>query len=122
MIKIEEKRNKDFEKKRLRSKKHLVVTSDRPRMVVNRTNKYLYVQVIDDAKGKVICSYSSISKDLKGAKLGKNVEAAKQIGEVIGKMLKEKKIKKIAFDRNGLLYHGKIKALADACRAQGIEF
>jgi large subunit ribosomal protein L18 len=70
----------------------------------------------------VICAYSSISKTLEGKKLGKNIEAAKKIATEIGKMLKSKKIKQVAFDRNGLLYHGKVKAFADACREQGIEF
>lgn len=121
MIKLDKKMNGMFEKKRLRSKKHLQTAADRPRMVVNRSNKYLYVQVIDD-KGKVICAYSSISKELEGKRLGKDIKSAKAIGTEIGKKLKAKKVTKVAFDRNGLLYHGKVKALAEACREQGIEF
>lgn len=116
-VKVKKKR---YEKRRLRSKKHLKMAADRPRMIINRSNKYLYVQVVD-ADNKMLCSFSSLSKEL-DKKLGNNVESAKVIGTEIGKKLKAMKITKVVFDRNGLLYHGKVKALADACREQGIEF
>jgi large subunit ribosomal protein L18 len=71
---------------------------------------------------KVICSLSSISKDLKDMKLSKNITSAVSLGKEMGKKLKEMKITTICFDRNGFKYHGKIKALADACREEGIKF
>lgn len=122
MINTLKQKNKIFAKRKLRSKKHLKSSAERPRMVIFRSNKYLYVQVIDDTTGKVLCSISSIAKELEGKKLGNNIESAKKIGEMIGKKLKKLKIEKVVFDRNGNLYHGKIKALAEACREQGIQF
>lgn len=121
MIDVLKAKNKRFVKTRLRSKKNLKLSAERPRMVVSRSNKYLYVQVID-INNKVLAAYSSLSKDLSGKKLGKNVESAKKIGEGIAKKLKALKIDSVVFDRNGLLYHGKIQALADSCREAGIKF
>ncbi|MGC8764634.1 MAG: 50S ribosomal protein L18 [Brevinematia bacterium] len=108
-------------KAKKRSRFSIKVSDDRPRMIVFRSNKYIYVQVVDK-NGKVLCSASSISKNLKEKKLSNNIESAKAVGSYIGKKLKELKIDKICFDRNGFLYHGKIKALADACREEGIKF
>jgi large subunit ribosomal protein L18 len=121
MIDVSKKKRERFEKAKSRSKKHLQVTADKPRLLVNRSNKFLYAQVID-VNGKSIVSVSSISKDLKDKKLGKTIESAKVIGKEIGRKLKEKKIDSVSFDRNGLKYHGRIKALADACREEGIKF
>ncbi len=121
MIDVVKAKNKRYVKTKLRSKKHLKMSTDRPRMIVTRSNKYLYVQVVD-VNNKVLASYSSISKDLAGKKLGNNIESAKKVGEGIAKKLKALKIDTIVFDRNGLLYHGKIKALADTCREAGIKF
>ncbi len=120
---IDKVKNKNirFEKKRLRSKKHLVITDTRPRLLIVRSNKYLYANVID-INNKVLASYSSISKDLEGKRLGNNIESAKKIGAGIAKKLKALKIDSVVFDRNGLLYHGKVKALADTCREAGIKF
>lgn len=112
---------KHHQKRKLRSRKNLRLASDRPRMTVFRSNRYLYVQVID-TNNKVLASFSSLSQELGKEKLGNNIECATLIGTQIGEKLKALKITKVAFDRNGYLYHGKIKALADACRAVGIEF
>ncbi|OHD55998.1 MAG: 50S ribosomal protein L18 [Spirochaetes bacterium GWF1_51_8] len=122
MIDIIAYKQGQYRKRRLRSKKHLKTSDERPRMVVTKTNKALYVNVIDDVKHTVLCSYSTRAKELGEKKLGKNIEAAKQVGAAIGKKLKALKIEKIAFDRNGYPYHGKIKALAEACREAGIQF
>jgi large subunit ribosomal protein L18 len=122
MIDVMKVKRKRFSKKRLRSKKNIQTSATRPRMVVFKSNKYLYVQVVDDTVGKVIATSSSVSKDLKDKGLSNNIEAAKVIGKDIAKKLKAKKIDGIVFDRNGYLYHGKIKALADACREAGLKF
>ncbi len=121
MIDVSKKKRERFEKAKKRSKKHLNVTPDKPRLLVTRSNKFLYAQVID-AHGKAVVSVSSISKDLKGKKLGKNIASAKELGQEIAKKLKEKKIAEVSFDRNGKKYHGRIKALADSCREAGIKF
>jgi len=118
------KRIKDKLERRNRRKKHirknLKGTSACPRMTVYRSNKKMYIQVIDDDKGVTILSASSIEKDLKDLK--NCVGDAEKLGEVIGDRLKKKKIKRIVFDRNGYKYHGIIKAIADGTRKKGIEF
>ncbi len=96
-------------------------TEDKPRISVYKSNKNLYVQVIDDIKGLTLCSCSTVDKDinLKGTC---NKEAANKVGELLAKRAKEKGLKKAVFDRNGYLYHGVVKELADACRKGGLEF
>ncbi|MGL4394433.1 MAG: 50S ribosomal protein L18 [Brevinema sp.] len=121
MINIMTDKTRRFHKRKLRSKKHLRVSADRPRMTVFRSKKYLYVQVID-MNNNTLASFSSLSNELGKEKLGNNIAAATIIGTKIGEKLKALKITKVVFDRNGYLYHGKVKALADACRATGIEF
>jgi large subunit ribosomal protein L18 len=95
-------------------------TSERPRLAVFRSLKSIYAQVIDDANGKTIVSASSLEKDA-GAK-GANAAAAKAVGALIAKKAKDKGITRVVFDRGGYLYHGNIKALADAARENGLEF
>ncbi len=122
MIDITKDKRRKFAKAKKRSKGNLTYSIDRPRMLVFRSKKYLYVQVLDDLNGKVVCTLSSISKELKEKKLGKNIKSASVLGQEMAKKLKDLKIESICFDRNGFKYHGKIKALADACRAGGIKF
>jgi large subunit ribosomal protein L18 len=121
MIDIKKWKTERGEKARKRVKYSLKVSDDRPRLIVYKSRKYLYAQVVDK-NGKVLCAVSSISKFLRDKKLGKNIESAKEIGHALGRLLKEKNIEKVCFDRNGFPYHGKIKALADACREEGIKF
>ncbi|MGL4367136.1 MAG: 50S ribosomal protein L18 [Brevinemataceae bacterium] len=121
MIDVITKKTKRYYKRKLRSRKNLRVSSERPRLTVFRSSKYLYAQVFD-ISNKVLVSYSSISKDLGQKRLGNNIESATIIGTKIGEKLKQLNITKVVFDRNGYLYHGKVKAIADACRAAGIEF
>jgi large subunit ribosomal protein L18 len=112
------------DRKRLRRKIHIRKgisgTLERPRMTVTRSNRNLSVQVIDDTKGHTLVSASSLEKDLKNIKA--TVAGAAQLGEIVGKRLLEKNIKTIVFDRNGYLYHGIVKALADGARKAGINF
>ena len=119
---------KDFVKERYirrrkRSKKKIKGTEDRPRLVVFKSNRYIYVQAVDDVSRKTLASASSLENEIKSElKSTKDIEAAKKVGETIGKRLKEKSFEKVVFDRNGYLYHGKIKALADAAREAGLKF
>lgn len=96
-------------------------TPEVPRLNVFRSNQNIFAQIIDDTKGITLVSASSIDKDLKLAN-GSNIEAATKVGELIAKRAKEAKIKKVVFDRGGYLYHGRVKALAEAARANGLEF
>ena len=119
---------KDFVKERYlrrrkRSKKKTKGSGERPRLVVFKSNRYIYVQAIDDVSGKTIVSASSLESEIKKElKSTKDIEAAKKVGETIGKRLKEKSYETVVFDRNGYLYHGRVKALADAAREAGLKF
>ena len=95
-------------------------TAERPRLAVFKSLKHIYVQLIDDAAGKTIASASSAEKD--SAAKGANTAAAKAVGIAIAKKAKDKGVTRVVFDRGGYLYHGSIKALADAARENGLEF
>ncbi len=118
------KKLNDKDRKRLHRKIHIrksvYGTADRPRMTVTRSNCNLYVQVINDDEGKTLASISTMEKDF--AALKANIDGATKLGEALGKRLQDKKITTVVFDRNGYLYHGVIKALADATRKAGIVF
>ena len=112
------------ERRKLRIRKRMSGTVERPRMSVFRSAKHIYAQVINDVSGQTIAHMSTLSKDVKGA-IGDDDDkkgAATKVGEAIAKALIAKGIKKVVFDRNGYLYHGRIKALADAARKAGLEF
>jgi large subunit ribosomal protein L18 len=97
--------------------------SGRARLSVFRSAKHIYAQLIDDAKSKTLASASSLEKTMReGAKTGANIDAAKAVGKLIAERAKEKGIKDVVFDRGGYLYHGRIKALADAAREGGLNF
>ena len=95
-------------------------TAERPRLAVFKSLKHIYAQVIDDASGRTIVSASS--RDSDSATKGANAAAAKALGALIAKKAKDKGVKRVIFDRGGYLYHGNIKALADAARENGLEF
>lgn len=103
---------------RVRSK--VFGTSEVPRLCVYRSNTNIYAQIIDDEKGITLVSANSLDKELKLT--SNNIEAAKKIGEVIAKKAVKAGIKQVVFDRGGYLYHGRVKALADEARANGLEF
>jgi large subunit ribosomal protein L18 len=105
---------------RIRAK--MTGTAERPRLNVYRSLNHIYTQIIDDATGTTIASASTISKKAEGKKAGGNVASAKEVGKLIAERAQEKGIKKVVFDRGGYLYHGRIKALADAAREAGLEF
>jgi large subunit ribosomal protein L18 len=114
----------DKDRKRLRRKVHirkfLSGTAERPRMSVFRSNKALYIQVIDDGKGTTLASASTLEKELNT--IPHNVEGGAKLGEVMAKRLLEKNISTVVFDRNGYLYHGIVKAMADGARKGGLKF
>lgn len=96
--------------------------SSRPRLCVFRSNKHIYVQIIDDNVGKTLVSAGTKDKDIRGElKFGGNCEAAEKIGEIIAKKALDAGIKQVAFDRHGFLYHGRIQRLADAARKAGLD-
>ncbi|HUA60831.1 MAG TPA: 50S ribosomal protein L18 [Verrucomicrobiae bacterium] len=95
-------------------------TADRPRLAVYRSVAHIYAQVIDDSKGTTLVAASSVDKAAKTN--GGNLAAAKAIGKLLADRAKEKGIKSVVFDRGGYQYHGRVKALADAARAAGLEF
>ena len=94
-------------------------TSEAPRLSVYRSNKNIEAQIIDDVKGTTLVASSSMSLKLEN---GSNIDAAKLVGEDIAKKALAKKIKKVVFDRSGYIYHGRVKALAEAAREAGLEF
>ena len=118
-----ESRQKIREKKHYRLRNHISGTAERPRLAVFRSNNHMYAQIIDDTVGNTLVSASTLQKDVK-AELEKtnNVDAAAYLGTVIAKKAMEKGITSVVFDRGGFIYHGKIKALADAAREAGLNF
>ena len=110
-------------KKHARLRNRYSGTAQRPRLAVFRSNNHMYAQIIDDTVGNTLVSASTLQKDVK-AELEKtnNVEAAAYLGTVIAKKAIEKGITSVVFDRGGFIYHGKIKALADAAREAGLNF
>ena len=113
----------------IRAKKHMKIrnrfsgTAERPRLAVFRSNNHVYAQVIDDVAGKTLVSASTLEKDIKAElKNTDDIEAATKVGDVVAKRALEKGIKAVVFDRGGYIYHGKVKALAEAAREAGLEF
>jgi large subunit ribosomal protein L18 len=112
-------RNNNRQRVHARIRRKMQGTAARPRLNVYRSLNQIYTQLVDDATGTTLASASSVTAKLK---TGGNVAAAKEVGKLIAEKAKEKGIKKVVFDRGGYLYHGRIKALADAARAAGLEF
>ncbi len=111
------------ERRKLRIRKKVTGTAERPRLSVFRSARHIYAQVVDDASGKTLAHASTLSKDLKGTlDDDKKTDAAKKVGALIAKICKSKQIDRVVFDRNGYLYHGRVSALAQAAREAGLEF
>lgn len=117
-------RTKSREKRRRRVRNKVTGTAERPRLSVFRSAKNIYAQIIDDTSFNTLVQISSISKDVKDTVQGKggNKQGASMIGKLIAQKALEKGIKKVVFDRNGFLYHGRVKSLAEAAREGGLEF
>ncbi|MFN3395481.1 MAG: 50S ribosomal protein L18 [Thermodesulfovibrionales bacterium] len=106
-----------------RIRKNVSGTPERPRLSVYRSNNNIYAQIIDDSSGRTLVAASTLDKDFKEYTGHRgNIEAAKRVGELIAKKAVAAGLKKVVFDRGGYLYHGSIKALADAAREAGLEF
>ncbi|MBI4956883.1 MAG: 50S ribosomal protein L18 [Myxococcales bacterium] len=111
------------ERRKLRIRKRVTGTPERPRITVFRSAKHIYAQVVDDTQGATLAYVSTLSKDLRG-QLGEatKVDAAKKVGALLAEMCRSKNITKVVFDRNGYQFHGRIKALAQAAREAGLDF
>ena len=111
---------------KFRIRKRMTGTTDKPRLTVFRSGAHIYVQVIDDRAGTTVASASSVEPAVKGAMdkatRGGNIKGAEKVGTTIAERLKEKGITKVVFDRNGFLYHGRVRAVAEAARSAGLEF
>jgi large subunit ribosomal protein L18 len=108
---------------RYRIRKKLSGTAGRPRLAVFRSEKHIYAQAIDDASGRTVAHASSRDASIRaGSPSGSNVAAAKVVGAAIAERLKQKGIETVVFDRGGFLYHGRVKALAEAAREAGLKF
>ena len=115
----ENKRNAIRQRIHARIRAKLAGTAERPRLNVYRSLNHIYAQVIDDQKGETLVSASSLQMKLK---TGGNVASAKEIGKAVAELAVKQGIKRVVFDRGGYLYHGRVKALADAAREAGLEF
>jgi large subunit ribosomal protein L18 len=113
-----------FDRRAARVRRSLAKYSGgRPRLSVFRSSKHIYAQVIDDAKGETLAAASSIEKDVRGqAKTGANIAAAKAVGKTLAQRAQQKGVQQVVFDRGRYLYHGRIKALAEAAREGGLKF
>ncbi|MFQ5902045.1 MAG: 50S ribosomal protein L18 [Thermodesulfobacteriota bacterium] len=120
-MKPESKRLMYLKRKR-RVRKKTKGVPDKPRLNVFKSNRYIYAQIIEDTTGKTIVAFSNLSKEFDKDGLKNKVEAAKKVGEMVARKAKAKGIKKVVFDRNGFLYHGRVKALAEGAREGGLEF
>ncbi len=108
-------------KKRIR--KNIAGTAERPRLTVYRSLHHIYAQLVDDAQGSTVLGVSTRSKELQGKlKTADTIAAAQQVGNLVAEKALALKVERVVFDRNGYLYHGRIKALADAARAKGLKF
>ncbi|GAB6064398.1 50S ribosomal protein L18 [Deferrisoma palaeochoriense] len=122
MNRLEAKRRARLARKK-RVRKKIRGTPERPRLTVYKSLKHIYAQIIDDSTGRTLVAASTVARDLRGdLKSTGNVEAARAVGLAIGRKALARDITRVVFDRNGYLYHGKVKALAEAAREAGLQF
>lgn len=116
-------RRESTRRRHYRVRRKVLGTSERPRLAVFRSNQHIYAQLIDDTQHHTLASASTVESDLKeDLNTGANCNASAQVGKLIAQRSIEKGIKRVVFDRGGNLYHGRVKALADAAREAGLEF
>lgn len=118
-IKLKEKR---YTRRRLGIKRKIRANHNRLRLCISKSNKGFYVQIIDDSKSHTVVALSTLSSEFPAMKNRGNIEAAKTLGKIFAEKALGKNIKSVVFDRNGYLYHGTVKAFADAAREHGLEF
>lgn len=119
-----EKSKQLFERRQSRTRyKVRKLANGRPRLSVFRSGKNIYAQIIDDGEGRTLVAASSLDKDLRGdLKTGADIDAAKKVGALVAERAKQNGVTKVVFDRGGYLYHGRVRALAEAARENGLEF
>jgi len=123
MADVQKQKAKRLQRRKFSIRKDLNGTAERPRLSVFRSDKHIYAQVIDDIAGRTLASASSTLSEVRGEmKNGGNVGAAKAVGKAIAERAKAAGVTQVAFDRGGRMYHGRIKALADAAREGGLKF
>lgn len=115
-------KNESRQHRKIRIRKKVNGTLDRPRLVIFRSNMHIYAQIVNDLEGATLVSASTLSLSKKEPGLRCNIKGATEVGKQIARLAKEKNINKVVFDRNGYIYHGRIKAVADAAREGGLEF
>ena len=109
-------------RRKIRIRKKVSGTAERPRLVIFRSNAHLYVQLVDDVAGNTLAAASTLTLNRAGAALKSNKDSAVKVGQEIARLAKEKNIAAVVFDRNGYIYHGRVKALADGAREAGLKF
>jgi large subunit ribosomal protein L18 len=121
---IQDKKHDRWKKKKASIREKVIGTPERPRFTIYRSAKHIYAQIIDDTNGKTLVSVSTISKELRDQlkEIKKPMDVCKAIGKAAAKQALEKKIQAVVYDRNGYLYHGRVKAVADAAREGGLKF
>ena len=118
-------RKQQTQKRHKRLRRHLTGNPERPRLAVFRSNQHIYAQIIDDVAQNTLCSASTLDKDLRTSlksKNGNSCDASNAVGSLVAKRALDKGIKQVVFDRGGNLYHGRVKALAEAAREAGLQF
>ena len=115
-------KNQSRQRRKIRIRKKVNGTPERPRLVVFRSNTHIYAQIVNDQDGSTLVSASTLALSRKEPGLRGNIGGAGEVGKEIARLAKEKNIGKVVFDRNGYIYHGRIKALADGAREGGLEF
>lgn len=119
---MEISKNQMRQRRKIRIRKKVRGTEERPRLVVFRSNMHIYAQIVDDLAGKTLVSASTLVLSRKEPGLRCNIGGATKVGQEIARLAKEKNIGKVVFDRNGYIYHGRVKAVADGAREGGLEF
>lgn len=121
---IQDKKHDRWQKKKASIRRKVIGTPERPRFTIYRSAKHVYAQIIDDTNGKTLVSVSTISKDLREQlkEVKKPMDVCKIVGKAAAKQALEKKIQAVVYDRNGYLYHGRVKAVADGAREGGLKF
>ncbi|HDP79772.1 MAG TPA: 50S ribosomal protein L18 [Spirochaetes bacterium] len=115
-------KQKRFQRRKLSVKRKIKTDVSRLRLCISRSNKGFYAQIIDDKEGHTVAAASTLSKEFPVMKNRGNMAAAKELGKILAEKALQLNIKQVVFDRNGFLYHGKIKAFADSAREHGLEF
>lgn len=119
---MSESKNQSRKHRKIRIRKKISGSAERPRLVVFRSNTHIYAQIVNDHEGSTLVSASTLAMSKNDSSLKGNISGAQKVGKEIAKLAKDKNIAKVVFDRNGYIYHGRIKAVAEGAREGGLEF